>query len=102
MNHERRDFLGVVRLPPARMDAQETAWYLGFATHDIPILIRAGPLKPLGRPGSNAVKYFAAATLAHLREDTQWLARASDALIRYWQEKNASKMQSRAARIRQV
>jgi len=29
--------------------------------------------------------------LAGLREDVQWLARASDALIRYWQAKNSRK-----------
>jgi hypothetical protein len=33
---------------------------MGFTPHDIPTLVRAGLLKPLGRPTPNAVKYFAA------------------------------------------
>jgi len=76
-------------MPPARMDAQETAWYLGFAAHDIPILVRTGLLKPLGHPPANAVKYFATVTLARLRGDAQWLARSSDTIVRHWQARNA-------------
>ena len=91
MNNERKDFLGVTRAIPGRLDAQETAWYLGFAVHDIPILVNAGLLKPLGRPPANAVKYYAAVTLAKLREDTQWLARATDAVVKHWQNKNGRK-----------
>ena len=93
MNNEKREFLNLKNIP-ARLEMQEAGWYLGFAPHAIPILIRAGLLKPLGRPAANGVKYFATATLAELREDTQWLARASDALTRYWQNKNARKAQS--------
>lgn len=74
MNAERKDFLSVMRLPPARLDVQETAWYLGFAAHDVPVLVAAGLLKPLGHPPPNGVKYFAVVTLAQLRDDPQWLA----------------------------
>ena len=91
MNDDRKDFLNVVRMPPARFDVQETAWYLGFSPNDIPILLKAGLLKPLGHPPHNGIKYFGAATLADLREDVQWLARASDAIVRHWQKKNAGK-----------
>jgi hypothetical protein len=103
MNTERKDFLSVMRLPPARLDVQETAWYLGFAAHDVPVLVAAGLLKPLGHPPPNGVKYFAAATLTQLRDDPQWLARASDAIVRHWQSKNAAKSKRRtdaAARSR--
>ena len=78
----------MTRVIPGRMDAQETAWFLGFAAHDIPILVSAGLLKPLGHPPANAVKYYAAVTLTKLREDTQWLARATDAVVKHWQNKN--------------
>lgn len=91
MNNDRRDFLGVMGVIPARLDSQETAWFLGFATHDIPILVSAGLLKPLGHPPPNGVKYFASATLDKLRDDTQWLSRATDALVKYWKNKNAQK-----------
>ena len=87
MNSDRKEFLLVLRQPPARLDVQETAWYLGFMPHDIPVLVRAGLLKPLVR-SPQAVKYFATATLAKLREDTQWLARASEAITKHWQTKN--------------
>jgi hypothetical protein len=88
MNNEKREFLNLKNIP-ARLEMQEAGWYLGFAPHAIPILISAGLLKPLGHPPANAVKYFATATLTELRDDAQWLARATDALTRYWQHKNA-------------
>ena len=83
MNHDRMDFLISARTPPARLNVQETAWYLGFAEHEISILVSAGLLKPLGHPPTNGIKYFAARLLADLREDTQWLSRASDAIVRH-------------------
>ena len=88
MNVERKDFLSVIQVTPARLDAREAAWYLGFSAHDIPILVSAGLLKPLGHSPSNAVKYYAAVTLAKLREDTLWLGRATDAVVKHWQIKN--------------
>jgi hypothetical protein len=94
VNSERKDFLTVVRAAPARLDAQETAWCLGFAPHDIPVLVSAGLLKPLGRPPSNGVKYFATVTLAKLRDDAQWLARASDVIVQHWQSKNGRRSRS--------
>jgi hypothetical protein len=91
VNTERKDFLSVMHTTPAWLDVQETAWYLGFAEHDIPVLVRAGLLKPLGHPPANGVKYFGAATLAILRDDVQWLGRASDAIVRHWKSKNRRK-----------
>jgi len=87
MNPERKDLLSV-KTPPARLNAEETAWYLGFASHDILILVAAGLLKPLGRPPRASTKYFATATLEQLRSDVKWLARASDAIVGHWQKKN--------------
>ncbi len=93
MNNERRDLLSLRNLP-ARLEVEEAGWYLGFAPHAIPILIRAGLLKPLGHPARNGAKYFATVTLAELRNDPQWLARASDAVTRYWKHKSECKSQS--------
>jgi hypothetical protein len=56
MNSERQGFLTLSGLPPARLDSREAAWYLGFAPHDIPILVNAGLLKPLGHPPANSVE----------------------------------------------
>jgi hypothetical protein len=89
VNQDRKDFLSVTGVIPARLDSQETSWFLGFAAHDIPILVAAGLLKPLGHPPPNGVKYFASSTLAKLREDPQWLSRATDAIIKHWKNKNS-------------
>jgi hypothetical protein len=91
VNSERKEFLSVFRTPPARVIAEEAAWYLGFAPHDIPVLVSAGLLKPLGHPPASGTKFFATATLQKLRDDLNWLSRASDAIVRHWQTKNARK-----------
>jgi hypothetical protein len=82
---------GIDGLTPARLTAEEAAWYLGFAAHDIPVLVANGLLKPLGHPADNAVKFFALAALEPLRWDTKWLSRATDAMLDRWRSKNARK-----------
>ena len=89
-------------MTPARLDAREAAWYLGFAAHDIPILVSAGLLKPLGHSPANAVKYYAAVTLAKLREDTLWLGRATDAMVKHWQIENMRKTKDQNGHSRTV
>ena len=90
MNNEQHQFLNLKTFP-ARLEACQAGWYLGFAPHDVPILVSAGLLKPLGHPPANGLKYFATAMLEELRRDPQWLARASDARVRYWRVKNGSR-----------
>jgi hypothetical protein len=46
-----------------------TAKPLGFTEHDIPILMAAGKLTPLGDPAPNAPKWFAAVVLIRLATD---------------------------------
>jgi len=89
MDPERREFLNL-RTLPVRLLAEEVAWLLGFTPHDIPILTTIGLLKPLGRPPKSGVKHFATVTILELRNDTRWLARASDAVVHHWYAKNAS------------
>src|SRR5437667_2208860 len=79
------------KIVPARLDATQTAWFLGFELHEIPILIAAGLLKPLGHPARNSTKFFATQTLEQLWRDEKWLARASDAITNYWKQRNARK-----------
>jgi len=62
------------KILPARLDATQTAWFLGFELHEIPILIAASLLKPLGHPARNDTKFFATQTLEQLRRDEKWLA----------------------------
>src|SRR6266480_2460561 len=80
---------------PARLDVCQTAWFLGFKPHDIPVLRAAGLLKPLGRPARNCIKHYATGNLEALRLDEKWLARASDTISSHWREKNARKLEAR-------
>lgn len=82
------------KILPARLDATQTAWFLGFEPHEIPILIAASLLKPLGHPARNSAKYFATEVLEQLHRDEKWLARASDAIRGYWQKRNARKQKA--------
>src|SRR5436189_6459676 len=79
------------KVVPARLDASQTAWFLGFEPHEIPMLVAAGLLKPLGNPSRNSMKFFATEILEQLRRDEKWLARASDAIANYWRNRNACK-----------
>ncbi len=74
---------------PARCSAERTARYLGFSAHEIPILVQKRLLTPLGHPAKNNVRYFAAVKLQELRQDTKWLAKATDATSEAWRIKNA-------------
>jgi hypothetical protein len=87
MNPERQHFLNL-RDKPARFTSEEAAWTLGFSAHELPILMGAGLLKPLGNPSDNGCKYFACADLEKLKVDTGWLAKGSDAIVKYWKDRN--------------
>ncbi|MGO9203867.1 MAG: hypothetical protein ACLQM8_25385 [Limisphaerales bacterium] len=43
---------------PARLTASKTAKLLGFAGHDVPVLVASGLLKPLGNPSPNSPKFW--------------------------------------------
>lgn len=85
-------FLNLRHLP-ARLTAEETGWFLGFEAHQIPVLVAAGLLKPLGQPPRNGIKYFSTATLTELKQDIQWQSRASKQISQYWHTKNQRKKQ---------
>ena len=84
------DCLNVFRLP-GRVDGRQAATILGFQPHDIPVLMAAKLLQPLGKPVANAPKYFASCVLEELRCNPDWLDRASRAVSRHWQLKNEKK-----------
>ena len=81
MNQAKKDFLSLATLP-ARL--------LGFSEHDIPVLVSAGLLKPLHRPPSTSSRFSATVELQALRNDTPWLAKASDAIVNDWRTRNSS------------
>ncbi|MGO8926308.1 MAG: hypothetical protein ACLQU3_05380 [Limisphaerales bacterium] len=72
---------------PGRLDAAATAKLLGFAEHDIQILMAAGKLQPLGDPAPNAPKWFAALEVVRLAADRDWLHKATREVSRYWRHK---------------
>ena len=88
MNPEQHQFLTLAVLP-ARLNAEQTAQFLGFQAHDLTILMAAGLLRPLGvRPAANSPKYFATVELQRLRDETKWLSKATDAVQNHWRHKN--------------
>ena len=98
MDSEQKQFL-TLTVVPARLNARQAAWRLGCQEHDIPILVAAGLLKPLGTPPANGVKYFATSSLDVLHQDTKWLARASDAIHRHWKNKNGHRGKAGGAEL---
>jgi len=79
------------RRVPARLHSSEVAGMLGFQDHDIPVLVVARLLIPLGKPAANAPKYFALVDVLAAGQDREWLAQATRVLTKYWREKNSRK-----------
>jgi hypothetical protein len=77
---------------PARLDVSATAKLLGFAEHDIQILMAVGKLTPLGDPAPNAPKWFAAVEMIHLASDQDWLHKATKEISKHWRHKRARRM----------
>ena len=69
---------------PARLTKEQVAELLGCKPHDVPVLVRFGLLKPLGKPTQQCVKYFAAVDIDAKSQDVKWLGRATDALYQNW------------------
>jgi hypothetical protein len=80
---------------PARFNKEQTAAYLGFEPDHLAVLMQKGLLKPLGRPAPNSEKFFAKVDLDKLKNDRDWLSKATLAITQYWQNKNARKAAGR-------
>ncbi len=89
MKEEQHKFLSMFGHPPARLTVEQTAWVLGCQLHDMPILIAARLLKPLGNPPPNGIKFFATVEVLELLKDRSWLAKMTSAINQTWQKKNA-------------
>lgn len=92
--HERRQnrLLNAIRLP-ARLSVPDVAILLGFSEKDIPELVKAKLLLPLGKPVRNATKYFATQHIDACANDPKWLARATDAMGNHWRAGNLKRRQ---------
>ena len=58
MKDEQCQFLSLLGRAPLRLTAEQTAWVLNCQPHDIPVLVAARLLKPLGNPLANGTKFF--------------------------------------------
>jgi hypothetical protein len=76
---------------PARLTAEQAAWVLNCQPHDVPVLVMARLLKPLGNPTPNSVKYFASMEVLELARDRTWLAKVTNAVSQHWKQKNLHK-----------
>jgi hypothetical protein len=89
MKEEQQQFLRLLGQLPARVTAEQAAWVLNCQPHDVPVLVAAKLLKPLGNPPVNGIKYFATADLLESSKDSHWLVRMSAAIYQHWRKKNA-------------
>jgi hypothetical protein len=94
MKEEQNQFLRLLGQLPARLTAEQAAWVLNCQPHDVPILVAARMLKPLGNPPANSVKFFATLELLELVKDRTWLAKVTNALNQHWRKKNGAKNDS--------
>jgi hypothetical protein len=72
---------------PARLEVKAVAVLLAFSASDIPVLIAAGLLKPLGKPAPNAPKFFARVQIERLGQDLDWLNQATRCVSQHWKRK---------------
>jgi hypothetical protein len=89
MRDEQHQFLQLLGQLPARLTAEQAAWVLNCQVHDIPALVAARMLKPLGNPPANGIKFFATGDLLEAAKDRHWLVRMSATIYQHWQKKNA-------------
>ena len=91
MREDHHQLLRLLGQVPARLLAEQVAVVLNCQPHDVPVLVAARLLKPLGNPPPNSVKFFAAAEVVEQTKDRAWLAKVTNALNQHWQKKNAAK-----------
>ena len=96
MRDDEFKFLSLFGRGPARLDGEQVAWLLNCHSHDVPVLVRARLLKPLGNPPANARKLFAADEVLELCRDKAWLGKVSNAIHESWRKKNRSRQDSSA------
>lgn len=100
MHEDQQRFLLLLGRLPARLTAEQVAWVINCRPHDVPVLVTAHLLKPLGNAPPNSVKYFATVELLELMQDRTWLAKVTNAVVRYWQSKNQRKAHDTVVNIR--
>jgi hypothetical protein len=91
MKDEQHRFLNLMGQLPARLTAEQAAWVLNCQAHDVPILVGARLLKPLGNPPPNGIKFFGTEDLLELAKDRVWLVKVTSAVNQHWHRQNAKR-----------
>lgn len=91
MKDDQHRFLSLLGQLPARLTAEQAGWVLNCQPHDIPALVNARLLKPLGNPSQNSTKYFATADILEITKDRAWLVKVTNTICQHWQRQNARK-----------
>jgi len=91
MREDQHRFLTLLGQLPARLNAEQTAWVINCQPHDVPVLVSARLLKPLGNPPANGIKFFCTSDVLELAKDRTWLTKVSSAIYLHWHRQNARK-----------
>jgi hypothetical protein len=91
MRDDQHRFLSLFGQLPARLTVEQAAWVLNCQPHDVPVVVLARLLKPLGSPVPNSVKYFATIDILELAKDRTGLSRLTNAVAEHWKQKNLNK-----------
>lgn len=91
MKEDQQRFLSLLGQLPVRLTGEQAGWVLNCQPHDIPALIHARLLKPLGNPAQNGAKYFATADVLETAKDRAWLVKMSNTISQHWQRQNGCK-----------
>ena len=91
MKEDQRQFLSLLGQLPARLTVEQTAWVLNCQPHDVPVLVAARLLKPLGNPLPNSIKFFATSDILESAKDRAWLTKVTATINQHWQKKNRLK-----------
>lgn len=91
MREEQHQFMRLLGQLPARLTAEQVAWVINCQPHDVPVLVAALLLKPLGNPASNAVKFFATSEVLELNRDKARLVKVTNAINHHWRQQNEAK-----------
>lgn len=94
MSDDQQRFLALLGRVPARLTVDQVAWVLNCQPHDVPVLVAARLLRPLGNPPTNGIKFYAAADILELAQDRAWLVKATNTVSQHWQKKNQLKRHS--------
>lgn len=75
---------------PKRLDKQQLCWLLNCELHDLPALMRAKLVVPLGKPEKNGKKFFETADILERATDRKWLIRMTEAIRETWHGRNGA------------